>query len=165
MSENATEQQQQSTELSGDEQAEQQSTFTQADVDRIVADRLKRDRDKLGDIKAIKSAAEELAAIKESQKSEAQKQADRVTALEAEIRGARSEALRLRVASKFGIAEEDADLFLTGDDEETLTKQAKRLTDRESERKKQGNFVPREGTNPKPGSDNDREVVRSLFQG
>jgi colicin import membrane protein len=43
---------------------------------------------------------------------------------------ARTDALRFRVAAQHGISEEDADLFLTGTDAETLTKQAVRLKER-----------------------------------
>ena len=162
MSEITTESAGEVQESAGEEQQADQA-FTQADVDRIVAERLKRERDKIGDIKGLKAAADELAQIKESQKSEAQKQADRLAALEGEAKAARTEALRLRVAAKFSIGEEDADLFLTGDDEETLTKQAQRLSERESERKKQGNFVPREGSTSKNIEGDEREAVRSLF--
>ena len=98
--------------------------------------------------------------------SEAEKQAQRVQALEAEALAARSEALRLRIATKFGIGDEDADLFLTATDEETLTKQAERLSALEADRKKQGNHVPREGvTHPQPGEDDMRAFARNLFAG
>ena len=98
-------------------------------------------------------------------KSEAEKQAERLKALEAEAIAARSEALRLRVAAKFGIGDEDADLFLTATDEETLTKQAERLAERVADRKKRGNSVPREGgnTNPDDSKAAEREFVRGLF--
>lgn len=43
---------------------------------------------------------------------------------------AAAEAMRFRVASRFGISDEDADLFLTGSDEDTLTRQATRLKER-----------------------------------
>lgn len=43
---------------------------------------------------------------------------------------AAAEALRLRVAAKHGISDEDADLFLTGTDAETLERQAARLVER-----------------------------------
>jgi hypothetical protein len=99
-------------------------------------------------------------------KSEAEKQAERLKALEAEATSARAEALRLRVAAKFGIGDEDADLFLTGSDEETLTKQAERLSARETERKKSGNHVPREGATPSAaGGGDERAFARSLFSG
>lgn len=40
---------------------------------------------------------------------------------------ATAEALRWRIAAKHGITDEDAETFLTGTDEATLTRQAKRL--------------------------------------
>jgi hypothetical protein len=46
---------------------------------------------------------------------------------------ARSEAIKLRVAAKHGISDEDADLFLTATDEESLTRQAERLSARNAE--------------------------------
>ncbi len=50
---------------------------------------------------------------------------------------ATAEALRLRVAAKHGISDEDADLFLTGSDMETVERQAAAL-------------VARTSTSPKP---------------
>lgn len=43
---------------------------------------------------------------------------------------ATAEALRFRVAAQHGISDEDADLFLTGTDLDTLTRQATRLKER-----------------------------------
>jgi hypothetical protein len=43
---------------------------------------------------------------------------------------ATAEALRFRVAAQHGISDEDAELFLTGNDLDTLTRQATRLKDR-----------------------------------
>lgn len=40
---------------------------------------------------------------------------------------AKSEALRWRIAAKHGISDDDAETFLTGTDEDSLTKQAERL--------------------------------------
>lgn len=72
-------------------------------------------------------AAKRLAEIEDAQKSEAQKAADRIAELEKQTAEAQRDALRFKVASKFGISDEDADLFLTASDEETLNKQAERL--------------------------------------
>jgi hypothetical protein len=109
------------------------------------------------------SAAKRLAEIEEASKTEAQKTADRLAAAEKEAADARREALKLRIASRFAIGDEDADLFLTGSDEETLTKQAERLSAREVDRKKQGNHVPREGSTPSATDDGKRAVARELF--
>ena len=114
--------------------------------------------------KANAKAAEQLAVIEAANKTEAEKAAERLTALEREATTARAEALRFKIAAKFEVSEEDADLFLTGTDEETLTRQAKRLTDRSVEKKKAGNHVPREGTSTAPAQgDSLREFTEHLF--
>lgn len=83
--------------------------------------------------KENKSAADELAQIRESQKSEAERATDALAAVKAEAESARAELLRYQVAAKHGITDaEDISLFLTGSDEETLTKQATRLAERSS---------------------------------
>lgn len=99
----------------------------------------------------------------EANKSALEKATGRVTSAEQERDQAKAEALRLRIAAKHGVSDEDADLFLTGADEATLTKQAERLTDRIADRKKQGNHVPKEGNNPasKPGPE--REFLAQVL--
>lgn len=132
------------------------------------ADYVKKLRDEAAkyrtEAKANADAAKRLAEIEESQKTEAEKAADRIRTLEAEVQAAQRDALRFKVASKFGIGDEDTDLFLTGSDEETLTKQAERLAARVETRKKNGNVVPREGTTPRePSEDPLRAFTRQLF--
>jgi hypothetical protein len=96
----------------------------------------------------------------------------RVADMEAETTAAKAEALRSRIAADFGVSTKkgpkgepsDADLFLTGTDVDTLTAQAQRLAGREVDRKKQGNFAPKEGTTPAGSSNTDeRDFVRNLF--
>ena len=110
------------------------------------------------------TAATRLAEIEESQKSEAQKSADRIKTLETEAADARREALRFKVASKHGIDSEMADLLLTGADEDAMTKQAEAIKQQSDTRKKQGNRVPTEGTNSKAGDDPLRALARDLFK-
>ena len=98
---------------------------------------------------------------------------ERLAEIEQRAKSAEAAALRARVAADHGISTKrgpngepsDADLFLTGADEETLTAQAQRLAQREADRKKQGNVAPREGGNPKPDDSrsSEREFVRGLF--
>jgi hypothetical protein len=115
--------------------------------------------------KENKTAAERLAELEAANKSELERANDKATAAEKAADKATADALRLRVALKHGISDEDADLFLTGTDEETLTKQAQRLTERVADRKKQGNHVPREGSAPRdPQTDEMREFTRHLFK-
>lgn len=65
--------------------------------------------------------------VEEASKTEAQKLADRLAKAETEAQKAQADALRFRVAAKYGISDEDAALFLTGSDEETVERQAARL--------------------------------------
>lgn len=131
-------------------------SFTQEDVDRIVADRLKRERDK---ITAQYADYDDLRAKAEGAKTAE----DRIAELERKYQDAETARLRSDVAAKHGISAEDRDLFLTGTDQETLTKQAERLAGKASERKKNSNLAPREGTNPQPAADEMRDFTRKLF--
>jgi hypothetical protein len=142
-------------------------TFTQEQVNSFLAEQKR----KIGDIKELKAAAAELAAIKDAQKTTEQRAADRQSAADAQIAAIPakvSDALRAHLVALHKIPADDAELFLTASDPEVLLKQVERLVARGVEgvadRKKQGNFVSREGTNPKSEGDSDlREFTRSLF--
>lgn len=113
--------------------------------------------------KANAEAAQRLAQLEESQKTEAQIQAEKIAELEKQIEGATVQAVRARMAAKYQIAPEDADLFLTGSDEETVEAQAKRLAERVSASKNNPPPVPKEGTVTNAvGSDDEREFLRHL---
>lgn len=71
--------------------------------------------------------AKRIKEIEDSQKTAEQRQADELVALRQEAETARTEGLRWRIAATHGIPAEDAELFLTGRDEETMTAQATRL--------------------------------------
>lgn len=115
------------------------------------------------DAKANAKAADELAAIKKSQQTEAEKAADELATARAEAAGAKVEAMRFRIASEHGIEAKRAALLLNGSDEETMTEQAKALVGMDTDRKKNGNHVPREGANPPAKTDDERAFVRDLF--
>jgi hypothetical protein len=136
---------------------------TQADLDRLIGDRVARERAKYADHDELAAKAKRLDEIEAANKSDLDKEKDRAAAAEADRDKARAEAQRLRVAAKHGISDEDADLFLTGLDEQTLEAQAKRLADREADRKKNGARVPTEGSSPTTGADGMREFTRGLF--
>lgn len=147
----------------GAEQDQQGQTFTQADVDRIIRDRLAQQaKNKFGDYDELKTKA-----------GESQTLEQRVAEMEARTQAAEAEALRARVAAEFGVSTKkgpkgepsDADLFLTGSDESTLTAQAQRLSAREEDRKKQGNYAPKEGQSPSSSDGNGdlRDFTKKLF--
>lgn len=79
---------------------------------------------------AEESAAAALARVKafeDAQKSDAERAAEALTEAKQAAATAATEVLRWRTAAKFGISDEDAETFLTGSDEATITRQAERL--------------------------------------
>lgn len=130
-------------------------TFTQAELDQIITDRLAQQaKNKFGDYDDLKAKAE-------GAKSVEQKLAE----LSAKHAEAEARALRADIASTYGISKEDRDLFLTGSDEAALTAQAKRLAERAADQKKNGNRAPNEGgTNTGDDKNKDmRDFTRGLF--
>lgn len=103
-----------------------EKTFTQADVDRMVADRLERERKKYAGFEEYKKAKEELDALKAGQMSELEKaqaalakaqkeakeNADKIKALELT-------ALKSRLAAEGGLPAELADR-IRGEDEAAI---------------------------------------------
>lgn len=116
--------------------------------------------------KENKSAADELAEIRESQKSEAQKAADRLAEAERKAAEAEARAARRDVALDFKLSKEDAALLDAINDEDAMRALAARLAaNSETERKNTGNRDPLAGrTATNPASD-DRAAVRGLFGG
>lgn len=78
---------------------------------------------------ALQKQLDDIAAANLSDLEKAQKAATDAQAIADQ---ATAEALRLRVAAKHGISDEDADLFLTGSDLETVERQATALAARSS---------------------------------
>ncbi len=72
-------------------------------------------------------AVRRLAEIEDANKTEAQRLADAKSAAEAEAAAARAEALRWKIAAKHGVSADEAELFLTATDEDTMTRQAEAL--------------------------------------
>lgn len=79
---------------------------------------------------AEKSAAELTARLREieaAQMSDLERAQSAAKEYEAAAAKASAEALRWRIAARHGISDDDAETFLTGTDEDTLTRQAERL--------------------------------------
>jgi hypothetical protein len=136
---------------------------SQDELNKAIGARLERERAKFADYEAIKARAAKLDELEAANKTELEKAQEAAAAAAAERDAARAEGLRFRVAAKHGISTEDADLFLTGQDEQTLEAQAKRLADRETDRKKNGARAPREGTGSTTQSSDLRDFARDLF--
>lgn len=144
---------------------------SQEEFNRLLDDRLKRERAKYADYKDVKAKASKLDEIEQANKSEIDKAMDRVTKAEAEVAQVPTkvaDALRTHLISLHKIPNDDAELFLTATDPDLLLKQVDRLiartTEAASERKKTGNFVPLEGgqvSNPSGGGE--AQFARQLF--
>jgi hypothetical protein len=80
----------------------EEKTFSQADLDRVVADRLKREQGKYSDYADLKAKASKL--DEEKTKSESEKLAERVAAAERRAIEAEAKVLKVDVAREKGIA-------------------------------------------------------------
>jgi predicted nucleic acid-binding Zn-ribbon protein len=114
-------------------------------------------------IKELRAKASRLDEIEEAQKSEAERVADRLAKADSEVAGIPSrvtEALKAHLVTIHEIADEDAELFLTATEPETLLKQVDRLVGQQGKRK---HVVPREGRTPNPApADPTREFLRTI---
>ena len=132
-----------------------EQTFTQADVDRIVAERLKREREttrtKYADYDDLKATASEKATLEE-----------RVAEIERQARESEQRAIRAEIANAKGLTPSQAKR-LVGSTREELEADADELLKDIGAQKKQGNVVPREGRNPQAPDDPMREFARGLF--
>lgn len=109
-------------------------------------------------------AARELAALKESEKTELQKAVDRAAAAETELTALRTESMKRKAAAKHGISEDDLQ-FLHGDDETSLDAAAKKLAERinGNGRSKGPRDPGRTPTDKGKNAADARETVRTLF--
>lgn len=108
-------------------QEQQEAKFTQADLDRIVKDRLTREREKYGDYDALKAKADKFDEIEEASKTELQKATERAKALQDELDAfKKAESLRTmreKVAHNTGVPVN----LLTAESEDACKEQAKQI--------------------------------------
>lgn len=110
----------------GDQKEQSGKTFSQADVDRILADRLKREREKYADYDDLKKSKEELDVLKTAQMTEQEKAQARIAELEAKNAETEAKAkalelstLRTRLLAEAGLPAELADR-VKGENEESI---------------------------------------------
>lgn len=141
----------------GEQKQEAVRTFTQAELDQMVTERLAQQaKNKFGDYAELKAKAEGAKTVEQ-----------KLAELEAKHAEAEARMQRTEIASKYGITPEDRDLFLVGSDAATLEAQAKRLAERIADTKKNGNVARNEGDTKSTGNANDDEleVASRLFSG
>lgn len=114
--------------------------------------------------KANADKARRLDELEQSSASDLDKLTKRVEEAERKAAAAEKDALRLRIATEHNVSAADAELFLTGSDEETLRKQAKALADKADTAKRNGTVVTGEGKQPNKSGDTEmREFARKVF--
>ena len=115
--------------------------------------------------KTNETAAAELQRLKDSQKSEADRAAERAAQAETSLAELESRVLRRDIALEHKLSSDDAAMLDAITDETAMRNLAKRLAGAsEGEHKKKPNVVSREGTTTqKPGEDPVRAFTRELF--
>jgi hypothetical protein len=133
-------------------------TFTEAELNaevekiaaKIRAEERRKVTEKFSDYDDLKAKAGEATTLEE-----------RIAAMEERTQQAETAALRAKYAAD---VPEKLRPLLTGTTDEELKAQRDLIAEGEVERKKNGNHVPREGNNPKPGGDDEmRSFTKDLF--
>lgn len=101
-----------------------EKTFTQAELNQIVQERLQREREKYADYESVKEKANRLDQIEEDAKSELQKAQERAEKLQAELSAVKHaeeiRTIRDKVAQATGVPAN----LLSGETEDLCTEQA-----------------------------------------
>ena len=104
-----------------------EKTFNQAELDAIISDRLKREREKYADYEQLKEKATKLDEIEEASKTELQKATERAEKLESELtqmsRAEEIRQIRENVATATGVPAS----LLNGETEEACKEQAEAI--------------------------------------
>jgi len=102
----------------------EEKTFSQDEVNSIVAERLAREKAKYEGFEELKAKAEKYDQLEEANKSELQKASERVASLEAQLdalnKAKEVEEMREKVATEIGVPAK----LLTADTEEACIEQA-----------------------------------------
>lgn len=111
----------------------EEKTFTQAELNAIVSDRLSRERGKYSDYEELKAKAAQYDAAEEARKSELEKATEKAELLQKKLdeieRANTIKAMREKVAKETNLPVDMME-FLTGADEESCMAQAKKLVER-----------------------------------
>lgn len=136
-------------------------TFTQADVDRLLADRLARERKKFAGYDDLKKKATEFDKLQDAQKTEVEKLNDQLTASQVELQGFRVAEIRRSAASQVGLDPKLAK-FITAADETEALEQATELAEQfKPAEPRAADLKQGARTQPRPTMSRD-ELIRGL---
>lgn len=103
-----------------------EKTFSQADLDRMIAERLARQKAQFGDVDGLKQKAAEFDKLQEERLTEQEKLLARAEAAERARATSESEALRYKAAATHQVSADNFDLLGSGSEEE-VTARAQRV--------------------------------------
>jgi hypothetical protein len=129
----------------------EERTFSQADIDRAVKERLAKERSKLGDLNELRRKAGEFDRLAEANKTEMEKLSDKAAAETERAAAAELRALRLEVAHEKGLNSKQAKRLVGVTREELESDADDLLTD----------FKP-EDKPAKPASQRPKESLRTV---
>lgn len=101
-------------------------TFSQSDVERLIGERLARERSKYTDYEELQRRSEQLKLLEDRDKTEAQKAAEEAAAAKWDLENTQLELRRIKAAHTHSIPEDYLPL-LTGKTDEELTASAERI--------------------------------------
>lgn len=117
-----------------------------------------------------KDAADRLTQLEDAQKSELERAQEAAELAQRELADVKAEATRFRIAAKYGISEEDQEVFLTASDEEGLERQASKLSEKitakqtnDPEKAPRAGFSLETGNDDSSGEENRNDIARNLF--
>lgn len=105
----------------------EEKTFTQAELDAVVKDRLKREREKYADYDAVKAKATKLDEIEAANKSELEKANEKAAKLEAELNGIKKAAELREMREKIATENNIPANLLTGTTEDECKAQVESI--------------------------------------
>ena len=106
---------------------EVEKTFTQSEVDTIVKERLKRDREKYADYDALKEKAAKFDEYEAANKTELEKMTEKAKSLQAELDGIKKASALREMREKIATENNVPIEFLTGTTEEECLAQADKV--------------------------------------
>ena len=143
--------------VDGQNDQDKAATFTQADVDRIVRERVQRERAKYADYDDLKAKADGAKTVE-----------DRLAEIESKHAEAERRAMRAEIANAKGLTPTQAKRLIGTTREELEADADELLRDLatvEADRKKTGARAPLQGRTPTNGADDPmREFVRNLVK-
>lgn len=146
------------------EQKDTGKTFTQADVEKLLNERLARERKKYAGHDDLKRKAAEFDKLQDAQKSQVEKLNDQLTAAQVELQGYRVAEIRRNAAVEAGLDPRFAK-YITAADETDAVEQAKELAEHFKQTEQQKRPDLKQGTRQQTAQTLSRdELLRGMAE-